>query len=461
MGTRSRIGFKALVIIAFVTFASELKSTTRPEARYLRPPQAHYHDAGQPSSITVNPFWTPRDHSTAYSGMWWMSTDNFLRIDVRAIGHLEGASFNAFRVSNLTMTKDWLDFAVEHQSMYIKFFASSFNRERSGQSFRTLLHMHRRYVYERQTRAYNNKSSAAQSTIALLPYFAGESTLTVDNYRDENYLPKTPREKKEILVMYGIAATLASLQQIGIGRAIILGQVDNEPALVTAAMEHARLSAVNTVMDMAYARGVSDEIMEPLQPKEKPNVPKGALETLQHAFNGDLGTEDQAQILGSNARQRWKYVYFTEPDLVLHSRPSMLQPLTEQLDQGNILAAYRLNLLPHESDFEDFFAPSRLVPNAGNLTVTKLHPSIDACCDQGVELSAREPKCGTWWWSCGLGRAGERLTEEERIQRNFRFEKYPLHRLESGLGATFVHEHVRTCQRMEPGQCESTWRSEV
>ena len=51
---------------------------------------------------------------------------------------------------------------------------------------------------------------------------------------------------------------------------------------------------------------------------------------------------------------RWRHVYFTEPDLILHVRPGILPRLVDELEKGSVvLAPHRLNPLPHLRQFAD------------------------------------------------------------------------------------------------------------
>jgi hypothetical protein len=82
------------------------------------------------------------------------------------------------------------------------------------------------------------------------------------------------------------------------------------------------------------------------------NLPKAALQILQQAFEGDLDDERTRQIFGTiTDKSYWKYVYLTEPDTILQTKPYALSQIQSALDDGLILAPHRLQPIPHQADF--------------------------------------------------------------------------------------------------------------
>jgi hypothetical protein len=51
---------------------------------------------------------------------------------------------------------------------------------------------------------------------------------------------------------------------------------------------------------------------------------------------------------------RWKYVFYSEPDLALNSRASAIPALTAEHASGKLIAAHRLQPIPHAFDFPGF-----------------------------------------------------------------------------------------------------------
>jgi hypothetical protein len=89
---------------------------------------------------------------------------------------------------------------------------------------------------------------------------------------------------------------------------------------------------------------------------------RAALAVLQLALRASRGPEWTARRLGCGdggradpaRRQYWKYVYYTDADSPLHSRPSSQPRIRRALDSGLVLVPHRLQLLPYEGDIPDF-----------------------------------------------------------------------------------------------------------
>ncbi len=87
------------------------------------------------------------------------------------------------------------------------------------------------------------------------------------------------------------------------------------------------------------------------------NMPYGAIVGLQRAFKSDddnwLGNEP-----------RWNSVYLTEPDTLLHVKPTALPDLMDGvLNRGWILSPHRLQPIPHATDLPSPLSPIIVVPN--------------------------------------------------------------------------------------------------
>lgn len=396
-------------------------------------------------------------YTLPYSGMWWMSATNFMGLNATNFWHSprEDASFAIFRLADrLVMTKDWLDWSVEHLSLYARYFRQQFDQEPDGNasSFAKLRAMHLGYLQERQTTAFAGNVSAAAETLAVLPIVLGNERLVVEDYLNDTHAPDSSNDKSDVLTMYALASTMASLQQIGIKRAVVMGNKVHRPEMVTAAMELVKMACVQEQpMDMEYVYALDKILLEPNKAIHMPNI---ALAKLHQALSGDLDKAEERAILG---RGPCKYIYFSEPDLILHTRPSMLLPLTEQLQSGALIAAHRLDGLPHAADVPNYFVPSKLVPNAANFSqVANLDSTKDACCDQGNYYPGRKEKCGGAWYLCGVQKWNEyqNATPDALAELHARLYDYPMMRLQSGIGVVVVHEHARVCRPVQGGTCD-------
>ena len=162
--------------------------------------------------------------------------------------------------------------------------------------------------------------------------------------------------------------------------------------------------------------------------------------------------------LGENPSQ-WKYVYFSEPDLVLHTRPHGLEAIAQKLQQqhGTLMAAHRFNLLPHAVDFPYYPWPGKLIPNQDVFSYFHdLAPlSGDACCDAGEFHPGEDDYDYCWrWFDCGTRQQEEAITNVTRMREaHKRIVGYPMVRLTTGLRVPLVQEHARRCVPVRNGEC--------
>ena len=76
------------------------------------------------------------------------------------------------------------------------------------------------------------------------------------------------------------------------------------------------------------------------------NIPYASLKGLRMAFNGDLN-ETETELWLGKSRNSWKFVYLTEPDSILHTRPHVLHQLRDVVLEGSIAVPHRLQPIPH------------------------------------------------------------------------------------------------------------------
>jgi hypothetical protein len=318
-----------------------------------------------------------------YSGMWWQNVGNFMKFPKQVDNTwLEVASFAAFEGKEIVMALDWFDFAVEHLSMYQRHFEVEQGKNKVAYN---ILRRQMRGFIQRTQQFSIEENMAPRSTIAILPY-----TDIAE-----------PGEKSRELRIDALAATLASLWQFGVGRVVVVGgQQADESACYTAFERLLALQPkVPLSMELAYVAG---------PPNIEGVVPLQAIFGLQMAFQGhpNMTHHDIENWLGakhaSNAT-RWKYVYFSEPDLVLNSRASAIPELTLALSRGKLVAAHRLQPIPHALDFPGFGDQfHKTVPALGNFThVYDMFSDKSACCDAGNGRpgnAIKQKDCSSFWW---------------------------------------------------------------
>jgi hypothetical protein len=318
--------------------------------------------------------------------MWWQDIEHFHQINAEGLTNLEAASFVAFRPqdgSRVRMTRDWFDLAVEHLSMYHRHF--NVNAEKTGIPFKRITLQLLGYI--QKAKAYPlQKDGAPASTIVLCAFNV------------KNMMKKGPHyqtgEKENQLRIHSLAATLASLWQVGMGRVVVVG---GQPADEEAAKVAFDLVRGKTKSSMELSFVISNNATTGLT--NNALTPKQAIGGLQLALNGKFNASLTQEWLGDTPK-RWKYVYFTEPDLILSSRPGSIQALSSQLQSGSILAAHRLQPIPHALDFPGFKDLSKVVPAVGNFSasaITDVNTAEYVCCDAGNDRPGREmpqPECG-------------------------------------------------------------------
>jgi hypothetical protein len=382
-----------------------------------------------------------------YSGMWWQDRVSFLAINF-TIPFLESASFEAITrrpngKSRTFMTVDWLDLSAEHLSKYIKHFIRS-RAPVVVDGIRNIL-----ANFTRNVRGWDLSSMpdvAVHETIALLPIRG--STLAFDRH----------------LILLQLAATLASLWRTGIGRAVVVGLSDLEKEIADEVFALMKDHLAIRPMELAYAQNVNNTVAD------AKIVPRVALRGLQFAMNSSKHAMNENVVeewLGSDP-DRWKYVYFSEPDLILHTRPSALPAISEALSRGILMAAHRLELVPHERDFPAFWRKDRLLPDVGSFaSVQDLDPlEGDACCDQGsfypsnrmnpenLTSVRRSGECPGLWLHCGFDTRTSYTGRAAMLEKHRRLLGYPLFSVKGGSGIPLVASNQRVCvPRRGPATC--------
>jgi hypothetical protein len=384
-----------------------------------------------------------------YSGMWWQNRTVFLTDHFERITSSEGASFAAFNRQGqkpgggVRLTRDWLDMMVEHLSKYVKHLDSHYNkqlavRERLVEIMQNYIHNAVGYPTNEET----EEELAVHSTIAILP------------------LKAAAEEPENELIVLEMGATLVSLWKVGIGRAIVVGLSESEQKLAQDTFALLKEKLAIRPMELAYVQTVAATIEESLL------VPRVALVGLQKVMESD-NTDAAAQQawLGSDP-SRWKYVYFTEPDLILQTRLSALSAITQVLKEGKLMAAHRLELIPHQRDIPQIDDYRFVLPDTESFAnITQLGIN-DVCCDQGKYYPANRDDtttpesmngvCPDFWLRCGFDRKDKDYKDPAVIvELHRRLLQYPFFSLPSGTGVPLVSEHQRMCvPRHGPANCD-------
>jgi hypothetical protein len=386
-----------------------------------------------------------------YSGMWWQRLDSFRNTNYDDIGVPEDVAFKSYiyhHYRDIRLTHDWLDFMVEHLSQYVKRMMAFPAKDGVTQQLTTILTQ-----YIQRTEPYD-----------LFPDAAAPVTLAVVPVRVTSGIA----EENDLLALE-LAATLISLWKVGMGRAIVVGISEYEQVLANQsfALVRDQMASFGRAMELHSIEydGVSLE--------GKRIVAKLAALGLQTAFRQyDQQIEpDHVQAwLGSNP-QRWKYVYFSEPDLVLNMRYDAISAISENLREGNLMAAHRTEAVPHERDFplvDPQTVVGRVLPNQGVFAfVHDLDPKDAACCDHGRFYPAHRANplvldevrfnagCRSSWVYCGFLRKDIDYHNPATImETHYRLIGYPLFTIKGGTGVPLVGSHQRMCLPQKRDLCD-------
>lgn len=416
-------------------------------AKTNEPENEHEHQPLQTSSsfnrtlqqLNLIPNKLLREHDY-FSDSWLLTRENFLKLDRGRLGIVEDACFVAIGnrgkpYPTSKMFVDWTDFMVEHMSKWWNELGTL--RDPDASMFDQTISFFRNYLQQVSSTDEKSPLHDTIGMVAFAPY-------------------KSPIENRgHVLTVHALAATIASLYQVGFGRVVVTGYNDGDDRHVQECFRLVNSLYNLETTELGYVR-ITNETWITTQ-YVKFNMPRAAVIGMQLALKGQA--KDPLDWLGTkHEHSYWKYVYLTEPDTILHTKPWLLSSIRDGLDRGLSFFPHRLQPLPHESDLPLDANTSRIVTsstNAGRFVpnsvspfsnVTVLDPIHDFCCDDG-QIPNHE-KCGTWFWTCGFDNRIQQkdLSEEEVLEKHKRLVNYPMMRLERGTGVVFgPTEHGRRC----------------
>jgi hypothetical protein len=423
------------------------------------------------------------DTTDFYAASWIMNTEMFRQVDTTpdSIRELEDGVFAAFhrRDHQLRMTLDFLDFGVEHLSHWWRRIGVP-NNDAGYRFFASTLSSYmEKHAHQQQEpfpvvleRMGDDSARALHPTVAVVAFSQIQFDAEPTNAR-LSASELAARDRNVSLLSLG--ATLASLVRVGMGRIVVVGSDPNDELVVRETFR--LLQAPNVSSEESadsrspFVRQIHDTHLSfALVPQHmvnstglSNNVPRGTLAGLQLAFEGTDAHWTQ-HWLGMNASY-WKYVYYSEADTLLQTRPSVMRHIQQKLDDGLVVAPHRLQLIAYEGDVPDFHlqSKSRLVPtdfktplviNSGEVMVdAEDEDEVDEdtnnandgpyqyCCD-ALEFNYRPgrtdyPPCGDFWYRCGWSNGGN----------HSRLEPYRFMQLSDGTGITTLSatEHARRC----------------
>ena len=298
------------------------------------------------------------------------------------------------------------------------------------------------------------------------------------------YTNKMYPERAHGLTYLSLAATLESLRRAGFGRVTVGVMVDSEIDCIRDAFKvlldvlepgntHDSMNNITQIghMEVGYARVSQEDAKTKILEK---NMPLAVLLGLKDAFTmSELPesertpemTQNMTSWLGNKQEPSyWKYVYLTEPDTILQTRPSTLAALKTEVDKGSVLLPHRLQPIPHESDVmgmskeKNSFLFEEEFPEIFTLDPINSH---DVCCDEnaGQHFKPGRPPnydtCGIrFWYTCGFAAKLKGIKN-----RHERLLPYKLFRMTGGTGIVSLAatEHGRRCIPKKNGICRPSY----
>ena len=444
---------------------------------------------------------SPRSGSY-YSGAYLLPIqgDRLSSVNAKGISNLESVTFvvGVANKEHAMMAVDWLDFSVEHLSRWVKRMAL-FDGNQNNIAATNLLTNLRRYVQETPARIQALPLSPSSAPAALDSYKSDATTNpkmnTIINTRpitatrSEQQLPllhptvgviaagtwwnrvhtnsaKKFAELSQNVSVAVLSGTVASMMRAGFGRIVLVVATDDDIdcAKATIAMmrqhfsAHATATATsnnktttlknsnadrNDVLDTTEIELTYVVATEELYRSKNVKVhrAKAAIYGIQQAVLGNFNASYTNQWLGTRHEHNyWKYVYFTEYDLLLQTRPTVLPSIHQALEDGYVLFPFRVEKLPHELDLTNadgvvYNGSKALIP-AKYDNILSLDVDEDMCCDGGIdrpEWNISKPlddKCVSDYWLCGFRRQVKKFTDDFRHRRILKHA--PFYRLKQG-----------------------------
>lgn len=411
------------------------------------------------------------DGEDLYSGMWWQPIDAMLKVNWTQVGVKEGVTFKTYKQTHrsskhVMATSDWLDMNVEHVSKYVKHIQNmrpSSSDDLTDQRIMTrVVEILELYINTTSMKSYHHdridSDSAAQRTIAILPLRAAST-----EFFDFE------------LVTLQAAATVASLWNVGIRRIVVAGVSKNEQRAYGDIEELIQPHQKIRKIELSYVNMGDDY---ELTKKDFNNVPRLVNIQFQRATqihrSKDSRPGNKRLISGWYGKEpsQFEYIYFSEPDLLLHIRPQAMPELSRQLAEGNLLGAHRLNLVPHINQYQDIYddvtneimrlkMETQLLPSLATFgAVHTLDGNLgDVCCDQGSfhptniddpskSLSVRKDlACPGNWVYCGFAKMWnvKNVTWADYIEKQHLLARTPLISLRDGTGLPLAYSSQRVC----------------
>ena len=162
---------------------------------------------------------------------------------------------------------------------------------------------------------------------------------------------------------------------------------------------------------------------------------------------------------------RFQYIYFSEPDLILHTRPSAMDAIRREMDRGGVFTAHRFMPIPHQRSFPNYDNFQNVLPDSGRFAdIRELNRDLHSCCDAGKYYPSNpthpsEPlpvyPCGhLQWWECGYFKRQKQYHDFASVAELHYRVPSPFVSLVRGTGWPLIHNNQRVCFPQSYGACD-------
>jgi hypothetical protein len=401
-----------------------------------------------------------------YSACWYMNVGTFLQVDTGydSVFSREAAVFAAFRGREhlIRMSLDYLDLSVEHLSFWWRMMGAPRDVEANKFAVDAYSMYIARHVHQQLPFPYRLQSNPVHVTKPLHPTVA----VIAFGQRKVKEVASPLAERAYKLTITSLGVTVASLVQLGVGRIVVVGSDPSDESVVQDSFQ--LLKSAENLDRVHLHEGTITQVYDTqlifvlvqgdlLKSSYENNIPRATLTGLQKALQ-ESDPDWTRRWLGEQP-QYWKYVYYTEADSILQTRPSMIPHLKRQLDYGLILNPHRFQVIAYDGDLPgrdkvpvEFKTPitlnsDEIVAYHGGDDTAKSGPGVFQHCCGSPDASYRPgsnrpgiskfPRCGKAWYKCGF----------DGGRNHSRLEPYDFIVLSHGTGMTTIAatEQARRC----------------
>ena len=227
------------------------------------------------------------------------------------------------------MFVDWTDFSVEHMSKWWRLL--NITNDQDPNTFNAMIDVYNRYLQKVET------THALWSSYDHIHQSQGEPALkhAIGMISYQPIMDASYKERGRKLAVSSLAGTIASLYQVGFGRIVVIGyreedqtDVQNAFRIVDSTFRNNNKGRTGEMVqntELSYIRITRKEWV--FTRHISVHVIRASIIGMQHALAKKLNSTETQEWLGTKPPEYWKYVFLSEPDTILHTKPWLLVSL--------------------------------------------------------------------------------------------------------------------------------------